>query len=153
MGLLSAEEFDCPLDFNGPGKYGCLGLGTAAVVVLDETVSIVDFLHNSCRFFAHESCGQCTPCREGTEWALRMLTRIKHGRGRLQDLELLLEIGDSIGIMPGTTICGLADGAAWPIKNAIRKFRDEFEEYIRRTNPTGYQVTEAVAAMDLLGVH
>jgi len=153
MGLLRADEFDCPLDFEGPGKYGCLGLGTAAVVVLDETVPIVDFLYNSCRFFAHESCGQCTPCREGTAWSLRMLERIRHGRGRLQDLELLLEIGDSIGIMPGTTICGLADGAAWPIKNAIRKFRDEFEDYIRSTNPDGYMVTEPVAALDVIGVH
>ncbi|MCH2128154.1 MAG: NADH-quinone oxidoreductase subunit NuoF [Pirellulaceae bacterium] len=153
MGLLSADEFDCPLDFSGPGKYGCLGLGTAAVVVMDETVSMVDFLHNSCRFFAHESCGQCTPCREGTAWSLRMLERIRRGKGRLQDLELLLEIGDSIGIIPGTTICGLADGAAWPLKNAIRKFRDEFDEYIRTTNPTGYMVTEPVAALDVIGVH
>ena len=64
-----------------------------------------------------------------------MLERIKAGRGRLKDLDLLLEIGDSIGIIPGTTICGLADGAAWPIKNAIRKFRGEFEDYIKRTNP------------------
>jgi len=153
MGLLSAEEFDCPLDFNGPGKYKCLGLGTAAVVVLDDTVSIVDFLHNSCRFFAHESCGQCTPCREGTSWAVKMLDRIRAGRGRLIDLDLLLEIGDSIGIMPGTTICGLADGAAWPIKNAIRKFRDEFEEYIRRTNPSGYAETDPVPALELAALH
>ena len=64
-----------------------------------------------------------------------MLERIKAGQGRLKDLDLLLEIGDSIGIIPGTTICGLADGAAWPIKNAIRKFRGEFEDYIKRTNP------------------
>ena len=142
MGLLTEAEFDTPLDFDGPGKVGCLGLGTAAVVVMDETVSMVDFLHNSCRFFAHESCGQCTPCREGTAWALTMLERIKAGKGRLKDLDLLLEIGDTIGIMPGTTICGLADGAAWPIKNAIRKFRGEFEDYIKRTNPTGYMVTE-----------
>ena len=104
-------------------------------MVLDETVSMVDFLHNSCRFFAHESCGQCTPCREGTGWSLEMLNRIKAGRGRLHDFDLLLEIGDTIGIIPGTTICGLADGAAWPIKNAIRKFRGEFEDYIKRTNP------------------
>ena len=137
MGLLTEAEFDTPLDFAGPGKVGCLGLGTAAVVVMDETVSMVDFLHNSCRFFAHESCGQCTPCREGTAWALTMLERIKAGKGRLKDLDLLLEIGDTIGIIPGTTICGLADGAAWPIKNAIRKFRGEFEEYIKRTNPDG----------------
>ncbi len=150
MGLLTAEEFDCPLDFAGPGRYDCLGLGTAAVVVLDETVSMVDFLHNSCRFFAHESCGQCTPCREGTSWSLKMLDRIRAGKGRLKDLELLLEIGDSIGIMPGTTICGLADGAAWPIKNAIRKYRNEFEEYIRTTNPTGYANEDPVPALELI---
>ncbi|REJ91360.1 MAG: NADH-quinone oxidoreductase subunit NuoF [Planctomycetota bacterium] len=153
MGLLSADELDCPLDFSGPGKYDCLGLGTAAVTVVDETVSIVDFLHNTTRFMAHESCGQCTPCREGTSWALSMLNRIKAGKGRLQDLDLLLEIGDSIGIMPGTTICGLADGAAWPMKNAIRKFRGEFEEYIRRTNPDGCETTEPVEALQIIGVH
>ena len=146
--LMTAAELDTPLDFTGPVKAGCLGLGTAGVVVLDETYSMIDFLHNSCRFFAHESCGQCTPCREGTHWALEMVERIKAGRGRLKDLDLLLEIGDSIGIIPGTTICGLADGAAWPIKNAIRKFRGEFEDYIRRTNPQGYAVTEPVPAMD-----
>ena len=111
------------------------------------TTSMVDFLHNSARFFAHESCGQCTPCREGTSWALKMLTRIKANQGRIVDLDLLLEIGDKIGIMPGTTICGLADGAAWPLKNAIRKFRDEFEEYIRQSNPEGYAATEPVLAL------
>lgn len=153
MGLLSADEFDCPLDFNGPGKYGCLGLGTAAVVVMDETVSMIDFLHNSCRFFSHESCGQCTPCREGTSWALKMLDRMKAGRGRLKDLDLLLEIGDTIGIMPGTTICGLADGAAWPLKNAIRKFRGEFETYIKETNPTGFAETDPVPALELVQLH
>ncbi|MEK6235379.1 MAG: NADH-quinone oxidoreductase subunit F, partial [Planctomycetales bacterium] len=119
----------------------------------DETVEMVDFLHNCCRFMAHESCGQCTPCREGTAWALRMVERIKAGKGRLQDLELLLEIADSIGIIPGTTICGLADGAAWPIKNSIRKFRDEFEEHIKRTNPDGYAVTEPVNALHQLDLH
>ncbi|HWB12455.1 MAG TPA: NADH-quinone oxidoreductase subunit NuoF [Pirellulales bacterium] len=148
MGLLTEPEFDTPLDFNAPGKVGCLGLGTAAVVVMDETVSMVDFLYNSCRFFMHESCGQCTPCREGTRWSVEMLERIKAGKGRLRDLDLLLEIGDTIGIIPGTTICGLADGAAWPIKNAIRKFRQEFEDYIRRTNPSGYNQTEPVLSLD-----
>lgn len=153
MGLLSAEEFDCPLDFSGPGRYGCLGLGTAAVTVMDETTSMVDFLHNSARFFAHESCGQCTPCREGTNWALKMLNRIRAGKGRLKDLELLLEIGDSIGIIPGTTICGLADGAAWPLKNAIRKWRDEFEEYIKQSNPAGYLESKAVPALEFSTAH
>jgi len=148
-GLLAAGELDTPLDFTGPIQAGCLGLGTAGVIVLDETYSMVDFLHNSCRFFAHESCGQCTPCREGTDWALGMLERIKAGRGRLKDLELLLEIADSMGIIPGTTICGLADGAAWPIKNAIGKFRGEFEDYIRRTNPAGSTVAEPVPAWEV----
>ncbi|MAG94499.1 MAG: NADH-quinone oxidoreductase subunit NuoF [Planctomycetaceae bacterium] len=153
MGLLTADEFDCPLDFKGPGKHGCLGLGTAAVTVIDETVSMVDFLHNTCRFFAHESCGQCTPCREGTSWALKMVQRIKAGKGRLADLDLLLEIADSIGIIPGTTICGLADGAAWPIKNAIRKFRGEFEEHIKKTNPDGCDETSPVPALELVSLH
>jgi NADH-quinone oxidoreductase subunit F len=131
MGFLTEKEFDTPLDFSAPMKAGCLGLGTAAVIVFDEETSIVDVLYNSCRFFAHESCGQCTPCREGTGWMMKILDRMRHGRGRKEDLDILQEIGTSIGIIPGTTICGLADGAAWPVKNAITKFRAELEEYIR----------------------
>ncbi len=131
MGFLTEKEFDTPLDFNGPGKAGCLGLGTAAVIVFDEKTSIVDVLYNTCRFFAHESCGQCTPCREGTGWMLKMMDRIRRGTGRMEDLKILQEIANSIGIIPGTTICGLADGAAWPVKNAVTKFREELEEYIR----------------------
>jgi NADH-quinone oxidoreductase subunit F len=76
-----------------------------------------------------------------------MTERIKAGRGRLKDLDLLLEIGDSIGIMPGTTICGLADGAAWPLKTTIRKFRQELEDFVRRTNPRGYAEAKPVEAM------
>lgn len=147
-GLLSADELDTPLDFSGPVKAGCLGLGTGGVVVLDETYPILELLHNSCRFFAHESCGQCTPCREGTRWALELVERIRAGRGRLRDLDLLAEIGDTIGMMPGTTICGLADGAAWPLKTAVRKFRGELEDHIRRTNPRGYVATEPAAAIE-----
>jgi NADH-quinone oxidoreductase subunit F len=127
MGLLTADEFDTPLDFAALPKVQCLGLGTAAVVVFDDTTSMVDVLYNSCRFFAHESCGQCTPCREGTAWMYRIVERIKHGGGRPEDLPLLLHLAGSMGIMPGTTICGLADGAAWPVKNAIHKFRSEFD--------------------------
>src|ERR1700726_2692134 len=75
MGFMTEAEFDTPLDFNGPGKVGCLGLGTAAVTIFDDQTSIVDVLHNTCRFFAHESCGQCTPCREGTAWMFKILDR------------------------------------------------------------------------------
>ncbi|HEY1065760.1 MAG TPA: NADH-ubiquinone oxidoreductase-F iron-sulfur binding region domain-containing protein, partial [Pirellulales bacterium] len=152
MGILTAAEYDTKLDFDGPGKVGCLGLGTAAVTIMDETVSIVDYLHNSARFFAHESCGQCTPCREGTAGALRIINRIKAGKGRLKDLDILLEIGQSIGTIPGTTICGLADGAAWPMKNSIQKYRTEFEDYIKKTNPTGYADVKPALAMHELPI-
>jgi NADH-quinone oxidoreductase subunit F len=131
MGFLSADELDTPLDFNGPLKAGCLGLGTAAVVVVDDQTSMVDVLYNCCRFMSHESCGQCTPCREGTAWMTRILERIRNGEGQIEDLDLLYEVAASMGIIPGTTICGLSDGAAWPVKNAIKKFRGEFEDYIR----------------------
>jgi len=131
MGLMTEAEFDTPLDFNGPGRVGCLGLGTGAVTVFDEDTSIVDVLYNLCRFFQHESCGQCTPCREGTGWMFKIMKRFQAGQGRREDLAVLEEVADKIGIMPGTTICGLADGAGWPVKTAIRKFRQEFEKYIQ----------------------
>jgi NADH-quinone oxidoreductase subunit F len=131
MGFLTEMEFDTPLDFNGPVKAGCLGLGTAAVIVFDDTTSIADVLYNTCRFFAHESCGQCTPCREGTGWMTKITDRIRRGQGRLEDLTILEEVGKSIGIIPGTTICGLADGAGWPVMTAVKKFRAEFEQLIR----------------------
>ncbi len=131
MGFLSAAEIDTPLDFAGPGRAGCLGLGTAAVVVVDDETSMVDVLYNCCRFMSHESCGQCTPCREGTAWMTKILTRIRSGEGKIEDIDLLYEVAASMGIIPGTTICGLSDGAAWPVKNAITKFRSEFEDYIR----------------------
>jgi NADH-quinone oxidoreductase subunit F len=131
MGVMTEAEFDTPLDFNGPAKVGCLGLGTAAVTVFDEETSIVDVLLNIARFFSHESCGQCTPCREGTAWMLKISERIRRGHGRLEDLRILEEVGHNIGIMPGTTICGLADGAGWPVKQIVRKYRAELEECIR----------------------
>ena len=123
----SEAEFETPLDFAGPGKVGCLGLGTAAVTVMDETVSMIDFLHNACRFFAHESCGQCTPCREGTGWLYRILNRIEHGAGRHEDLPLLLNLADNI---QGRTICALGDAAAWPVQSFLKHFRHEFQYMI-----------------------
>jgi NADH-quinone oxidoreductase subunit F len=144
MGFMSADELDTPLDFAGPGRVGCLGLGTAAVVVIDDATSMIDVLYNSCRFFAHESCGQCTPCREGTAWSTKILHRIRSGQGTLKDLDTLQEISSSIGTIPGTTICGLADGAAWPIKTALKKFRPELEAYIKSGQKS--QAREAVGA-------
>src|SRR5438067_8663456 len=146
MGLMTEAEFDTPLDFAGPGKVGCLGLGTAAVTIFDEQTSIVDVLYNITRFFSHESCGQCTPCREGTGWMFKIMERMRRGQGRLEDLSILEEVGKTIGIMPGTTICGLADGAGWPVKNAVAKFRGELEDFIR----SGQKST---AAPTLVGAH
>jgi NADH-quinone oxidoreductase subunit F len=141
MGVMSAAELDVKLDFEDIRKTGCLGLGTAAVTVIDDHTSIVDYLYNCSRFFAHESCGQCTPCREGTTWIYKTLKRIKSGGGRIEDLDIMLQLANNMGIMPGTTICGLADGAAWPIKNAVAKFRDELEDYIRSHQSPSCAVT------------
>jgi NADH-quinone oxidoreductase subunit F len=127
MGFVSDEHYDCELDFDIGKRYGVLGLGTAGVIVLDEDASIISATRNIVRFFAHESCGQCTPCREGAAWAYKMLGRIESGEGRTRDLDLLEEIALSMGAMPGTTICGLADGTNWAVKTALQKFRAEFE--------------------------
>jgi NADH-quinone oxidoreductase subunit F len=148
MGVLSAADVDVKLDFEDIRRPGCMGLGTAAVTVMDDQTSMVDYLYNCARFFAHESCGQCTPCREGTTWIYKMLKRIKAGGGRIEDLDIMSELANNMGIIPGTTICGLADGAAWPVKNALAKFRGEFEDYIRNNQSPGARVTplqEAIA--------
>jgi NADH-quinone oxidoreductase subunit F len=140
-------EYDIPLDFNGPGKVGCLGLGTAAITVVDDQTSMVDVLHNVCQFFSHESCGQCTPCREGTGWMLKIMDRMRRGLGRREDLDVLVDVADRIGIIPGTTICGLSDGAGWPVKTAIRKFRGEFEAAIKDGTRSKY------AKLEMAGAH
>ncbi len=140
-------EYDIPLDFNGPGRVGCLGLGTAAVTVVDDQTSMIDVLHNVCQFFAHESCGQCTPCREGTGWMLKITDRMRKGQGRREDLDILIDVADRMGIIPGTTICGLSDGAGWPVKTLIRKFRSEFEEAIKSGRRS------VVKSLPLVGIH
>lgn len=147
MGILKKEEFDVPLDFEEIRKTGCLGLGTAAVTVMDDQTRIIDYLYNTSRFFAHESCGQCTPCREGTGWLYKTIKRIRNGGGRIEDLDLMAHLANNMGITPGTTICGLADGAAWPIKNAIAKYRDELEEFIRHNQNKSACITPAQDAI------
>ena len=102
--------------------------GSGGVIVMDETTCMVDALQSASKFFAHESCGQCSPCREGTGWVYRIMRRISEGKGRLQDLDDLLAIARD---MEGKTICVFADAAAWPVQSYITKFRAEFEEHIR----------------------
>lgn len=105
-------------------------LGSGGFIVFDEDQCIVRNTWNFARFYAHESCGQCSPCREGTGWMEKVLHRLEHGHGNLRDIDLLEEINKKI---EGNTICPLGDAAAWPVAAAIRHFRDEFEWHV--TNP------------------
>lgn len=131
MGVLGPDQFDAEMDFDIGRKYQVLGLGTACPTIFDQDTDMVAVARNIARFFAHESCGQCTPCREGTTWTYELLRRIERGEGTSKDLDLLLEIAGSMGIMQGTTICGLADGANWAVRTIINKYRDEFEAKVK----------------------
>jgi NADH-quinone oxidoreductase subunit F len=102
-------------------------IGTAGIIVMNEDADIVKVLERISQFYYHESCGQCTPCREGTGWMLRILKRINNGEGRIEDLDLLTDVAQNI---EGNTICALGDAAAWPVKWTVKKFRKEFEAKI-----------------------
>jgi NADH-quinone oxidoreductase subunit F len=125
--VLTAAEIDVHMDFDSLLAAGTMA-GSAGVIVMDDSTSMVEALGSAVKFFAHESCGQCSPCREGTGWIHRIVQRIADGRGRLQDLDDLLAIAHD---MEGKTICVFADAAAWPVQSYITKFRAEFEEHIR----------------------
>ncbi|VFM94898.1 MAG: NADH-quinone oxidoreductase subunit F [Candidatus Kentron sp. G] len=102
-------------------------LGSGAVIVMDETTCMVKVLERLSRFYFAESCGQCTPCREGTGWLYRMVSRIEHGEGRPEDLEKLLSVAKNIG---GRTVCALGDAASWPVQSFVERFREEFQYHI-----------------------
>ena len=125
--VLTAEEIDVRMDFDSLMAAGTMA-GSGGVIVMDDTTCMVEALHAAAKFFAHESCGQCSPCREGTGWIHRIMQRISRGEGRLQDLDDLLAVARD---MEGKTICVFADAAAWPVQSYITKFRAEFEDYIR----------------------
>jgi NADH-quinone oxidoreductase subunit F len=131
MGILGPDQFDAEMDFDIGRKYQVMGLGTACPTVFDEDTDMVAVARNICRFFKNESCGQCTPCREGSAWLYKLICRIERGDGTSKDLDLLLEIAGSMGIMPGTTICGLADGNNWATRTIVNKYRSEFEARVR----------------------
>jgi len=131
MGILGPDQFDAEMDFDIGKKYQVMGLGTACPTVFDEDTDMVAVCRNIARFFKNESCGQCTPCREGAQWIYKLLLRIERGDGTSKDLDLLLELAGSMGIMPGTTICGLADGNNWAVRTIVNKYRDEFEARLR----------------------
>jgi NADH-quinone oxidoreductase subunit F len=125
--VLTADEIDVAMDFDSLNAAGTMA-GSGGVIVMDDTTCMLEALRSAAKFFAHESCGQCSPCREGTGWIHRIVRRMADGRGRLQDLDDLLAIARD---MEGKTICVFADAAAWPVQSYITKFRSEFEEHIR----------------------
>jgi len=126
--ILTADEIDVTMDVDGLRNAGTMA-GSAGVIVMDETVSIPEALMVVARFYAHESCGQCTPCRESTGWIYKMTRRIVEGRGRKEDLDTILDVAKRGA---GTTICAFYDGAVGPYISYIEKFRGEFEAMVRR---------------------
>ena len=126
--ILTADEIDVTMDVDGLKNAGSM-IGSAGVIVMDESVSIPEALMVLARFYAHESCGQCTPCRESTGWIYKMVHRIVAGHGRKEDLDTILDVAKRGA---GTTICAFYDGAVGPYVSYIEKFRDEFEALIRK---------------------
>jgi len=119
---------DIPLDFDGPMAAGSMS-GSGAIIVMDDTTNIVEALANINAFYAHESCGQCTPCREGSLWLKKVTARMVAGQAREEDADLLKSIADQI---EGRTICAHGEATAWPVQSFILKFKDEFIEYARK---------------------
>lgn len=124
--VLRADEIDAVMCFDEIRKFKTM-LGSAGVIVMDETVCMVDAAVNLTRFYCHESCGQCTPCREGGNWLLKILQSIESGRAEMKDLDLLL---DACSQIEGRTVCPFGDAMVWPIQGFIAKFRKEFEQHI-----------------------
>jgi NADH-quinone oxidoreductase subunit F len=124
--LLPASMLDTGLDFEAMAAAGTL-LGSGGVIVIDDQTCIVDALYNITRFYEHESCGKCTPCREGTYWMTEVFERLESGHGREEDIDLLDDVADNI---LGKSFCALGDAAAMPVTGAIKHFRAEFEHHI-----------------------
>lgn len=128
--ILRADQIDgITMDADSLRTVGTM-MGTAGMSVLDEDTDLVDFLWRVAHFYHHESCGQCTPCREGTGWLEKILIKIKNGEGEIRDLDLLLDLTTQ---MEGRTVCALADAAAWPVRHTITRFRDEFEARCKKS--------------------
>jgi NADH-quinone oxidoreductase subunit F len=126
--LTAAEAESCVMDYEGVVAAGSM-LGSAGMIVMDDTTDMVYQIYRLARFYAHESCAQCTQCREGTAWTVKVMERILAGQGKQEDLQLLLDLSEN---MTGKTICVLSDSCAAPVVSGIQKFRGEFEAYITK---------------------
>ncbi len=144
MGVLRGDELHMKMNFDDPRNFGLLGLGTSAAVVVNANTDMREVLVNIARFYSHESCGQCTQCREGTSWMYKIASRIAMGAGRIEDLDLLEQVAGKMGMMPGYSICGLPDGATYPIRGIVQKFRGELEGHIRNQQPGRTQAVLSV---------
>ena len=125
--ILTQDKIDCPMDFVSVSECGSM-LGSGAVIVFDETTCMVRVAMRIARFFEHESCGKCTPCREGCGWLRAILERIENGNGHMRDLDLLLEVADNI---EGRSFCALGDGASMSARSFVYSYRSEFEAHIK----------------------
>jgi len=127
--VLTAEEgLDLPYDFDSMAKAGSM-LGSGSVIVVDDTIPVVEVAKKVAKFYAHESCGKCSPCREGTNWTVKMLERVDTGEATPMDLDIIASVQDQI---MGNCLCVLGDSMAMPIGSLVKKFRSEFEEHIER---------------------
>uniref|UniRef100_A0A832I527 NADH-quinone oxidoreductase subunit F n=1 Tax=Eiseniibacteriota bacterium TaxID=2212470 RepID=A0A832I527_UNCEI len=138
---LPASALDTGLDYESMNAQGTF-LGSGGVIVIDDRTCMVDALWNIVRFYRHESCGKCTPCREGTYWMSEVLERLEHGHGRERDIDLLYDVADNI---LGKSFCALGDAAAMPVMGFIKHFRDEFEHHVREKRCLVNRRREAVA--------
>jgi NADH-quinone oxidoreductase subunit F len=125
--MLTASHVDTPLDYESLAAAGSM-LGTAAIMVMDETDCVVDCAQRMVAFYAHESCGKCTPCREGSWWATRVLERLEGGYGRPEDVPLMHDMGKNTLFR---AFCALADGTASVINSSLQHFADEYEAHVR----------------------
>ena len=143
--ILLPDQLDVPASFDGLMKAGSL-LGSAGMIVMDDTTCMVWVAKNLLHFYRHESCGKCTPCREGGDWLYKMLSKIERGDGQMRDIELLLSVSDNIA---GKTLCAFGDAAATPVLTTVKHFRHEFEAHVsegRCTCPADWRARQAVGA-------
>jgi NADH-quinone oxidoreductase subunit F len=131
MKILTPDQFDTPLDYEAVAAAGSL-LGSAGIIAIDERTSMVSIARRTLGFYREESCGKCTPCREGTGWLENILLRMEEGGGRTQDLNLLQQITTFIA---GKSFCPFGEAAVWGLQSNLAKFRPEFEQFIADTNP------------------
>ncbi len=131
MPILTGDQLDVPLTYEDVQKAGSM-LGSSAVIVIGQSESIIGVYRRAIEFYKHESCGKCTPCREGTRWLEDIMHRIEAGKGRLEDIDLIVNIANNV---TGHTFCPLGDAAVWGVRSSVWKMRDEYVEYIKKTNP------------------